>query len=124
MVKSSKSSQPNLKLATLKSHFSLAFQILEQFIVSRKRLEYFFLAILTVISLWFSQTQVSHAFGVRDRIQVIQLSRMSPEQEMQIGQKMNRDLLRSEFRLYRNPDIQDYVVEIGERLFFFIYRAY
>ncbi|MEA5553338.1 M48 family metallopeptidase [Anabaena cylindrica UHCC 0172] len=61
---------------------------------------------------------------MRDRIrngnqttETVQPSRLSPEQEMKIGQKMNQDLLRSgEFRLYRNPDIQNYVVQIGKRL--------
>ncbi|MEO1353139.1 MAG: M48 family metallopeptidase [Cyanobacteria bacterium J06635_15] len=82
------------------------------------------------MSLWLSQAQVSKASSVRDRIrdgnqtsQGIQLNRMSPEQEMRVGQKMNRDLLRSEFRLYRNPDIQNYVVEIGERLLPYSDRA-
>ncbi|MEL6260904.1 MAG: M48 family metallopeptidase [Cyanobacteria bacterium J06626_6] len=78
------------------------------------------------MSLWLSQAQISQAFGVREQIRVSprsQLTRMSPEREMEVGQKMNEDLLRSEFRIYRNPDIQDYVVEIGERLLPYSKRA-
>ena len=90
----------------------------------RKRLGYFLLAILIAVSLWLGQAQVSQATRVRDQIrggnqttEVVQPSRMSPEQEMAVGQQMNQDLLESgEFRLYPDPDIQNYVIEIGERL--------
>ncbi len=83
------------------------------------------------MSLWLGQAQVSQASRVRDRIQggnqpteAVQPSRLSPEQEMIVGQRMNRDLLGSgEFRLYRNPDIQNYVVGIGERLLPYSDRA-
>ncbi|MEO1387005.1 MAG: M48 family metallopeptidase [Cyanobacteria bacterium J06634_6] len=92
--------------------------------LSRKQLGYFLLAILVAMSLWLSQAQVSQASRVRDRIRsgnqtakAVQPSRLSPEQEMRVGQKMDQDLLRSgEFTLYQNPDIQNYVVGIGERL--------
>jgi len=97
----------------------------------RKRLGYFLLAVLIAMSLWLGQTQVSQATRVRDRIrggnqttEEIQPSRLSPEQEMRVGQRMNRDLLESgEFTPYRNPDIQNYVVGIGERLLPYSDRA-
>lgn len=99
--------------------------------LSRKQLGYFLLAVLVAMSLWLSQAQVSQASRVRDRIRdrnqtpkVVQPSRLSPQQEMRVGQKINRDLLRSgEFRLYRNPDIQNYVVGIGKRLLPYSDRA-
>jgi len=100
--------------------------------VLRKRLGYFLLGVLIAISLWLGQAQVSHSqFRVRDRIrngnqltEAVQPGRLSPEQEMRVGQQMNRDLLGSgEFRLYRNPDIQNYVVGIGERLLPYSDRA-
>ncbi|MBW4464212.1 MAG: M48 family metalloprotease [Pegethrix bostrychoides GSE-TBD4-15B] len=99
--------------------------------LSRKQLGYFLLAILIAMSLWLGQAQVSQASRVQDRIrggtqttETVQHSRLSPEQEIRVGQKMNRDLLRSgEFRLYRNPDIQNYVVGIGERLLPYSDRA-
>jgi len=125
-----KSSQPNLTPAALTSQFSLSCRTFVQSPVLQKRLGYFLLAVLVATSLWLSQAQVSQASRVRDRIrdgnqttQGIQPSRISPEQEMRVGQKMNRDLLRSEFRLYQNPDIQNYVVEIGERLLPYSERA-
>ncbi|MEL7356697.1 MAG: M48 family metallopeptidase [Cyanobacteria bacterium J06560_6] len=99
--------------------------------LSRKQLGYFLLAILVAMSLWLSQAQVSQASKVRDRIrsgnqtaEAVQPSRLSPEQEMRVGQKMDQDLLRSgEFTLYQNPDIQNYVVGIGERLLPYSDRA-
>ncbi|MEL6788144.1 MAG: M48 family metallopeptidase [Cyanobacteria bacterium J06607_15] len=99
--------------------------------LSRKQLGYFLLAILVAMSLWLSQAQVSQASRVRDRIRIgnqtaeaVQPSRLSPEQEMRVGQKMDQDLLRSgEFTLYQNPDIQNYVVGIGERLLPYSDRA-
>lgn len=99
--------------------------------LSRKQLGYFLLSILVAMSLWLSQAQVSQASRVRDRIRIgnqtaeaVQPSRLSPEQEMRVGQKMDQDLLRSgEFTLYQNPDIQNYVVGIGERLLPYSDRA-
>lgn len=125
--RSLKSLQPNLMSSTLKSQFSLVSLGCQKFGKSpmlRKRLGYFLLAILIAVSLWLGQAQVSQATRVRDQIrggnqttEVVQPSRMSPEQEMAVGQQMNQDLLESgEFRLYPDPDIQNYVVEIGERL--------
>jgi len=99
--------------------------------LSRKHLGYFLLAVLVAMSLWLGQAQVSQASRVGDRIrdrnqttEVVQPSRLSPEQEMRVGQKMDQDLLSSgEFTLYRNPDIQNYVVGIGERLLPYSDRA-
>lgn len=120
-------------LPTLKPQFSLGRQRLEQSPMLRKRIVYSLVAFLTVLSLWLSQAQVSHSQGpnVRDRIrdrnqttEEAQPSRLSTEQEMRVGQKMNQDLLRSgEFKLYQNPDIQNYVVGIGERLLPYSDRA-
>jgi len=109
----------------LKSQLHLGCQTLGKSLELRKRLGYFLLGVLIAIGLWLGQAQVSHSQPrVRDRIrngnqttETVQPGRLSPEQEMRVGQKMNQDLLRSgEFRLYRNPDIQNYVVQIGKRL--------
>ncbi|NJL41083.1 MAG: M48 family metalloprotease [Leptolyngbyaceae cyanobacterium SM1_4_3] len=124
---------------TLKPQFSLGCQTFGKFPMlrkalrklSRKQLGYFLLAVLVAMSLWLGQAQVSQASRVRDRIrggnqttEAIQPSRLSPEQEMRVGQNMNQDLLRSgEFTLYQNPDIQNYVVGIGERLLPYSDRA-
>ena len=89
----------------------------------RKQIVHSFIAVLTAQCLWLSQAQAQGS-NIRDRIrggeqttEAAQPSRVSPQQEMLLGQKMDQDLLSSgEFTLYQNPDIQNYVVEIGERL--------
>jgi predicted Zn-dependent protease len=49
-------------------------------------------------------------------IQAIQLSNISDRQEVQIGQQINRQLVTSEIRLYRNQEITSYINDIGQRL--------
>jgi predicted Zn-dependent protease len=49
-------------------------------------------------------------------IQVIQLSTMSDRQEVSLGRQINEQLVREEFRLYRNSSITNYVNQIGQRL--------
>lgn len=49
-------------------------------------------------------------------IQVIQLSNMSQQQEVQIGRQMNQQMAGRQFRLYRNAQVTNYVNEIGQRL--------
>jgi beta-barrel assembly-enhancing protease len=49
-------------------------------------------------------------------IQVIQLSNMSQQQEVQIGRQMNDKMAGRQFRLYRNSQVTNYVNEIGQRL--------
>jgi beta-barrel assembly-enhancing protease len=49
-------------------------------------------------------------------VQVIQLSNISPRQEVDIGRQINKQLLSSEVRLYRNSEINRYVEQIGKRL--------
>lgn len=47
---------------------------------------------------------------------MIQLSNISDRQEVQIGGQINRQLVSREVRLYRNPQINEYVKQIGQRL--------
>jgi predicted Zn-dependent protease len=49
-------------------------------------------------------------------VQVIQLSNMSDRQEVQIGSQINQQLVSREVRLYRNPEINNYVKQIGQKL--------
>lgn len=49
-------------------------------------------------------------------IQVVQLSNISDRQEVQIGKQINRQLVSQEIRLYRNPEINRYIDEVGQRL--------
>jgi predicted Zn-dependent protease len=49
-------------------------------------------------------------------IQIIQLSSISDNQEVQLGKQINQQLVRQEIRLNRNEQINRYVEQIGERL--------
>lgn len=54
--------------------------------------------------------------GVRI-VQGVQLSNLSPEQEMELGSQINAQLLRSELKLYDDdPELVAYINEIGQRL--------
>ena len=54
--------------------------------------------------------------GVMRGVEVIQLSNLSDRKEVQIGQQINDQLVRREVRLYRNPGINQYINDIGQRL--------
>ncbi|BAY11930.1 M48 family metallopeptidase [Calothrix sp. NIES-2098] len=47
--------------------------------------------------------------------QIFQLSNISDRQEVELGKQMNQELS-SEVRLYRNPEINRYVEQVGRRL--------
>jgi len=49
-------------------------------------------------------------------VQVIQLSNISPRQEVDIGKQINQQLVSSQVRLYRNSAVNDYVTQLGRRL--------
>ncbi|ARV57458.1 peptidase [Nostocales cyanobacterium HT-58-2] len=49
-------------------------------------------------------------------VQAIQLSNMSPRQEVDIGQQINKQLVNSQVRLNRNSAVNRYVEQIGQRL--------
>ena len=49
-------------------------------------------------------------------IQVIQIANMSDRQEIQLGQAINSELVKRQIRLYRDPDITQYVAAIGQRV--------
>ncbi|MEC4815002.1 MAG: M48 family metallopeptidase [Scytonema sp. PMC 1069.18] len=49
-------------------------------------------------------------------VQVIQLSNISPRQEVDIGRQINKQLLSSEVRLYQNSEVNRYVERLGKRL--------
>lgn len=49
-------------------------------------------------------------------VQAVQLSNMSPRQEVDIGKQINQQLMGSQVRLYRNPAVNDYVTQVGRRL--------
>lgn len=49
-------------------------------------------------------------------VQVFQLSNVSDKEEVQLGKQINQQLTSSEFQLYRNPQVNRYVEQIGEKL--------
>lgn len=49
-------------------------------------------------------------------VQVIQLSNMSPRQEVDIGKQINQQLLTSQVKLNRNSAVNRYVQQVGQRL--------
>ncbi len=63
---------------------------------------------------------VSQAFNWRDllvpAIQAFQLSNMSDQQEIQLGQQINQELITNQVQLYNNPDMNRYINQIGQRL--------
>ncbi|MFB2982789.1 M48 family metallopeptidase [Microseira sp. BLCC-F43] len=71
---------------------------------------------LVVVTPHSTQAQIPWRDLIRQGIQVIQLSNMSPQQEVQLGQQMNERMAGRQFRLYRNSQITSYVDEIGQRL--------
>ena len=86
----------------------------------RRRLFYPLLSLVLALSLVVGTAQVSQGVSVFDLIfqgiQVVQLSNVSAKQEVEIGQQINKELLRSNIQLYRNSEITRYVNEIGQRL--------
>ncbi|MDX2231090.1 MAG: M48 family metallopeptidase [Leptolyngbyaceae cyanobacterium bins.349] len=78
------------------------------------------IALMTVVSLVFGQPLISQALPWRDLIlrgiQVIQLSSLSPQQEVEIGRQINDQLVAQRIRLLQNPEVNQYVNQIGQRL--------
>lgn len=49
-------------------------------------------------------------------IQVVQLSSMSDQQELELGRQINAELTDGQVRLNRDPELNNYVNQIGQRL--------
>jgi beta-barrel assembly-enhancing protease len=85
----------------------------------RRRLLYPLVSFVLAVSLIAGIPQASQAgwFDILlNGIQVIQLSNISDRQEVAIGKQINNQLVSREIRLYRNPTINRYVNDIGQRL--------
>lgn len=84
-----------------------------------RRLPYFLLSLCAAVGVWTISTPV-WGFSIWDilpsAVEVIQLSTMSDEQEVAIGEQLNERLLRSDVDLYRNRQVTQYVNDIGQRL--------
>jgi predicted Zn-dependent protease len=88
--------------------------------VVRRRWFYPLVSVLVTLSICLGTILPSQAFDwlplLLQGVQVLQLSNISDRQEVDIGKQINQELLRSDIRLYRNPEINHYVEQIGRRL--------
>ncbi len=93
------------------------------FLPSLKRFHrwvYPFISLTVVLSITLGQPLLARSLPWGDLIfrgiQIIQISNVSDQQEVQLGRQINDELVRSQIRLYRDPRVQQYVDEIGQRL--------
>ena len=86
----------------------------------RRRFLYPLLSLVLTLSLVVGTSQAVRALPFLDLfiqgVQVVQLSSISNRQEVQIGKQINQQLVSREIRLYRNPEINRYINEIGQRM--------
>ncbi|QDZ40608.1 M48 family metalloprotease [Euhalothece natronophila Z-M001] len=87
-----------------------------------KRSKYGLISLLVIVGLVVGTPQVSQAFSfsfidlIFRGVQVFQLSNMSDSQEVELGKRINQQLVNREFTLYENREVNRYVDQIGERL--------
>lgn len=97
-------------------------EVVSLFWKSRKRWLYSLLAVVAALGVNLSTPQVSQAGwgnvlrGVMQGVQAVQISNLSNEQEVALGQQINQQLLQSGVKIYNNKQINDYVNAIGQRL--------
>ena len=81
---------------------------------------YPFISLTVVLGIWLGQPGVAQSLPWGDLIfrgiQIIQISNVSDRQEVQLGRQINDELVRRQIRLHRDPRVQQYVDEIGQRL--------
>lgn len=84
-----------------------------------RRLGYGLLALVTAIAVWWAPPQISQAADWLDLIfrgvQVLQLSNLSDRDEVQLGQQIDRQLMR-QTRVITDSRINGYINAIGDRL--------
>ncbi len=97
-----------------KTDFSLNFRSL------RKRLFYPLMSVVIAFSLCFATPSSALGISIWDIFfqgaQIIQLSNISDKQEIRLGSQINQQLLKSDVKLYRNSQINNYIERIGKRL--------
>lgn len=85
-----------------------------------RKLIYPLISVFVATTLAISSASPSLAFPWRQiilqGIQVIQLSTLSNNQEVQLGKQINAQLVRKEVKLYQNRASQAYINRIGQRL--------
>ncbi len=85
-----------------------------------RRWIYPLLSLVVAMGLWVGQPIAARAISWGDLIlngvQLIQLSNLSDRREVQLGQQINDQLTSSQFRVVKDPDLNRYVNQIGQRL--------
>ncbi|MDM9383130.1 M48 family metalloprotease [Chlorogloeopsis sp. ULAP01] len=85
-----------------------------------RRYFYPLVSVLVALSICLSTALPSQALDwlplLLRGVQVLQLSNISDRQEADIGKQINQELLSGDVRLYRDPEINRYVEQIGQRL--------
>jgi beta-barrel assembly-enhancing protease len=85
-----------------------------------RRWIYAFISVSVAFSLCLFIPQPSLGISIFDIIQggmqIIQLSNVSTEQEISLGQEINQQLINSDIKLYKDPVVNAYVDKIGQRL--------
>lgn len=85
-----------------------------------RRWIYAFISTSVAFSLCLFIPQPSLGISIFDLIQggmqIIQLSNVSQEQEISLGQEINQQLISSDIKLYKDPVVNAYVDKIGQRL--------
>ncbi len=86
----------------------------------RRRWFYPLISVVVALSLCLSAPLPGRAIDLFpllfQGVQVLQLSNISERQEADLGKQINQEILSSQVRLYRNPEINRYVEQIGRRL--------
>ena len=90
----------------------------------RKRVFYPLISLITIVSLCLATPTIARGISIGDILrrvlvptaQIIQLSNISDRQEIKLGKQINQQLLRSDVKLYRDRDINNYIKRIGKRL--------
>ncbi len=84
------------------------------------RRKYTAIALVVSLVLILGQPLVAYSISWGDLlfrgIQVLQLSNISDRQEVEIGRQINEQLISQKIRLYRDPQVTQYVEQIGQRL--------
>lgn len=88
---------------------------------SRKRWLYRLLSVVTAVFLCVGSLKPSYSIPWQELIyrgvQILQLSNISDEQEVELGQQINQQLIEGgEIKLAQNPRINAYLNQIGQRL--------
>jgi beta-barrel assembly-enhancing protease len=86
----------------------------------RRRWFYPMVSVVVAFTLCLTTALPSHAIDwlplLLRGVQVVQLSNMSQRQEVELGGQINQQLTSREVRIFRNPQVNSYIQQIGQRV--------